>query len=64
LSTFEIGRGLIVDVANENLSKSARNLDSSSYMSIEGLNVYDVLKHETLLMTQAAVEQLEGRLTK
>jgi len=64
LTTFEIGKGLIVDIANENLSLSARNLPKSSYLAVDGLNVYDVLKHETLLMTQAAIEQLEGRLTQ
>jgi large subunit ribosomal protein L4 len=64
LSTFEVSKGLIVDVKNEALAKSANNLANSNYLAVDGLNVYDVLKHDTLMMTQEAVQQLEGRLTR
>jgi large subunit ribosomal protein L4 len=64
LSTFEVSKGLIVDVKNEALAKSANNLANSNYLAVDGLNVYDVLRHETLMMTQEAVQQLEGRLTR
>mgnify|MGYP001320841840 CR=1 FL=1 len=64
LSTFEINKGLIVDVNNDNLAKSTGNLASSNYLAVDGLNVYDVLKHDTLMMTQEAVQKLEGRLTR
>ena len=64
LSTFEINKGLIVDVNNDNLAKSTGNLASSNYLAVDGLNVYDVLKHDTLMMTQEAIQKLEGRLTR
>jgi large subunit ribosomal protein L4 len=62
LKTFEVSKGLIVDVSNDTLSKSTRNLATSKYLSVDGLNVLDILYHDTLFLTQAAVEQLEGRL--
>jgi large subunit ribosomal protein L4 len=64
LSTFEVSKGLIVDVKNEALAKSANNLANSSYLAVDGLNVYDVLRHDTLMMTREAIQQLEGRLTQ
>lgn len=64
LSTFEVSKGLIVDVTNEKLARSAGNLAHSNYLAVDGLNVYDVLKHDTLMMTQEAVQKLEGRLTR
>ena len=64
LSTFEVSKGLIVDVNNENLAKSAGNIATANYLAVDGLNVYDVLKHDTLMMTQEAIQKLEGRLTR
>lgn len=54
---FEVDRGVIVDVAaNEVLRRSARNLPDVTFLPPEGLNVYDLLRAERLLMTRAAVE--------
>lgn len=64
VSKWEGNRTLIIDGANENLAKSARNLSEASYLSADGLNVYDLLLHDTLLVTKAAVEAIEGRLGK
>jgi len=41
---------------------SARNLPNVSVVRAEGLNVYDVLRHQRLLLTKAAVARLETRL--
>ena len=50
---------LIVDAkTNEHLSRGARNLKSSQWIAPEGVNVYDILRHGTLVLTQAAVDQL------
>ncbi|MEJ7601118.1 MAG: 50S ribosomal protein L4 [Kofleriaceae bacterium] len=50
---------LIVDAkTNEQLSRGARNLESSQWIAPEGVNVYDILRHGTLVLTQAAVDQL------
>jgi large subunit ribosomal protein L4 len=54
---------LVVDSKdNANLVRGARNLRSSQWLAPEGINVYDVLRHQTLVMTQAAVKALESQL--
>lgn len=54
---------LIVDSAdNQNLSRGARNLPKSQWIAPEGLNVYDVLRHDTLVVTQASIEALQEAL--
>jgi large subunit ribosomal protein L4 len=53
---------LIVDTKNETLAKSARNLVKTKYLATEGLNVYDVLDHDTLVLTRATVDAVTARL--
>lgn len=54
---------LIVDAKdNGNLVRGARNLRSSQWLAPEGVNVYDILRHETVVLTQAAVKSLETAL--
>ncbi len=53
---------LIVDGENEKLAKSARNLADAKYLAQEGLNVYDVLDHETLILTRPVIEAITKRL--
>ncbi len=54
---------LIVDgKANEGLVRGARNLPASQWLAPEGLNVYDILRHETLIITQASAKLVEAAL--
>ncbi len=54
---------LIVDSTdNAELVRGTRNLPASKWLAPEGLNVYDVLKHETLVMTSATAKLVEERL--
>ena len=53
---------VFVDVDNTQLAKSARNLANSVYMVAEGLNVYDVLRHDSLVITRSAVDAIARRL--
>jgi large subunit ribosomal protein L4 len=46
---------------NDNFRKASANLIGINVMPALGANVYDILKHETLVLTRAAVEQLEAR---
>jgi large subunit ribosomal protein L4 len=63
LAKLEVARGsLIVDGVNENLRLSARNLDGHQVLPPEGVNVYDVLRHEHLVLTKSAAQALEARL--
>lgn len=55
---------LIIDGANleENFAKAARNLPKIDVLPEQGANVYDILRHDTLVLTRNAVEQLQERL--
>jgi len=56
------GGALIVDgKENEKLRLSARNLQGHSVLPPEGVNLYDLLRHEHLVLTQNAVQALEAR---
>ncbi len=53
---------IVIDQQNENLELSSRNLPEFKVMRSEGLNVYDILKHRTLVLLEASVKAIEGRL--
>jgi large subunit ribosomal protein L4 len=53
---------LLVDATNESLRKSTRNLQNAKYLAPEGLNVYDVLDHETLIMSRSTLDTVTARL--
>lgn len=52
VSTEEYGRAV---------KKSFTNLPSAKCIACGGINVYDILRHDRLLMTSGAVEELKGR---
>ena len=41
---------------------AARNIPKIDVLPIEGLNVYDILRREKLVLTRSAVDALEARL--
>jgi large subunit ribosomal protein L4 len=56
-------RTLIVDsLENENLLLSTRNVQSTKVVNSFGLNIYDLLYHEKLILSQAAAKELEQLL--
>ena len=63
LDVLKAGKSsLIVDArGNEKLQLSARNLDKHQYLPPEGVNVYDLLRHETLVLTMSAAQALVAR---
>jgi large subunit ribosomal protein L4 len=60
--TFNLDKALVVSVADQNAELSIRNLKGVRMLRTEGLNVYDIVKHEWLLITQDAVKAIEARL--
>ena len=59
------GTVLIVDAGiNGDLERAARNLPRVKVLRTEGVNVYDVLRHEHLVVTRGAVDALNERLAK
>lgn len=61
LDSFEASSSLIIDKKNQNLLKSARNLEGVKVIYPEGLNVYDILKFKTLILTEESARQIEKR---
>jgi large subunit ribosomal protein L4 len=57
------GKVLVIDgdAVNENFALAANNLVGVNVLPAVGANVYDILKHDTLVLTRAAVEKLEAR---
>lgn len=53
---------IVIDQPNPTVEASARNLPNVSVIRGEGLNVYDVLRHQSLLITQPALDLLQARL--
>jgi large subunit ribosomal protein L4 len=57
---FELKSALIiVSGENENLLKSAKNLKNIKVIKIDGLNVYDVLKFENLILTEESLARAQ-----
>jgi len=49
------------DAVENTFALAARNLRQVNVLPAGGANVYDILKHDTLVLTRAAVEKLEAR---
>jgi large subunit ribosomal protein L4 len=55
-------KALVVDTAgNEKLVKSIRNLEHHQFLPPEGVNVYDLLRHDHLVVSKEAAKALEAR---
>ncbi len=58
------GRKVLVidgEQVNEGFARATGNLIGVNVLPAIGANVYDILKHDTLVLTRAAVEKLEAR---
>ena len=53
---------LVLENTNENIFRSARNLTNVKVVSSDNVSVLDVVAHDYLLITQTALEELEGAL--
>ena len=53
---------IVTDEKNENLELSSRNVKDIKVLRSEGLNVYDILKYQTLVLLEPAIKNIEGRL--
>lgn len=62
LKQFSLEKGLLVDQSNDYLEKSSANLRSFKFLRFEGINVYDLLKFQNLLVTESAILNIEKRL--
>jgi len=58
-----LSNALIIDGASvgEKFALAARNIPAVDVLPVQGINVYDILRRDTLVLTKAAVEALTER---
>ena len=64
LGNLAFGKTALVidgDALNVGFARASSNLASINLRPAVGANVYDIMRHETLVLTRAAVEKLESR---
>ena len=60
LNAFEAKKTLIITAeVDENVYKSARNIEGVTVMPVNNINVYDLLNCKTLMITKEAVNKIE-----
>jgi large subunit ribosomal protein L4 len=64
LSKIGINSALIIDgaILDNNFALAVNNLKNIDILPTQGANVYDILRHENLILTREAVARLEERL--
>jgi large subunit ribosomal protein L4 len=64
LGKLEIVNALIIDGAevDTNFRLAIRNIPNVDVLPVQGINVYDILRRNTLVLTRAALDALEARL--
>ena len=60
--TFKAEKAVLVDSKNQNLMLASRNLPTVSYLTTEGVNAYDLVKHDWLFLSKESAEALAKRL--
>ncbi len=62
-SKIGIDNALIIDGAqlDENFVRAARNIEKIDVLPVQGINVYDILRRDKLVLTKAAITRLEER---
>jgi len=65
LNSFKVEHKVLVVTAdyNENVQKSSRNLPGVKPLDVEGINVYDLVNYDQLMITKDAVTRLEEVLS-
>ena len=63
LTKLGITSALIIDGSdvNENFARAARNIEKIDVLPVQGINVYDILRRDHLVLTKAAIVILEER---
>jgi len=62
-SSLGLTNALIIDGAelNTGFATAARNIPNIDVLPIQGINVYDILRRQKLVLTRAAINALEAR---
>ncbi len=60
LNAFDAKKTLIItNNAEENVYKSARNIEGVQIIPVNNINVYDILKYDKVVITKDAVSKIE-----
>jgi len=59
---WDLSKVLIVDDVNRNLELSGRNIPRLKVLRTEGINVYDIVRYDWVILTQRAAKAVEARL--
>lgn len=63
MNELGVNSGLfVIDGKNETIEKSARNIPKAKVLRVEGLNVYDLLRYDHVVLTKGALAKIEGAL--
>jgi large subunit ribosomal protein L4 len=63
MKALDVRKALIVtDQDDERLEKSSRNVPHVKVLKKEGINVYDLLAHDKLILLESSVAAIQGRL--
>ncbi len=63
MKRFDIDRSLIItDDLTNNLHLSSRNVPNVKLLKHDALNIFDILKYKNLIITQGALQSVEGAL--
>jgi large subunit ribosomal protein L4 len=63
IDALNIDNALIVtNKKDEKLERSSRNVPNIKVLRSEGLNVYDILKYQSLVLLEPVIDDIEGRL--
>src|ERR1700753_677527 len=59
-----VGKALVIDAEfDKNFQLSARNLSDVNLLPMAGINVYDIMRSDKLVLTTAAIKAIEARLS-
>jgi large subunit ribosomal protein L4 len=53
---------IVIPQPDEKIERSSRNIPAVKVLRVEGLNVYDLIRYEYLILTEEALRQVEERL--
>jgi large subunit ribosomal protein L4 len=64
MGKFDLENSLIInDFEKENnFTRAARNIKNIDFLKVEGINVYDILRKEKIVITKGSLKNIEERL--
>jgi large subunit ribosomal protein L4 len=62
LKNFGLTKAVMIDAAaDEKFGRASRNLPKFRYMGVEGMNVYDLLKYDTAIISKSSIAKIVER---